>query len=110
PTLPFTQRVVTDPRTTRRRMDDPILACVDRDVIDVRAVVREEQQVARTQRAHSRGDLPADTRHLLGRTRQPDTFSTKDVLHEARSVKSRFRPRALRSIANGEKVVCGVDY
>src|SRR6185503_14752457 len=50
PTLPFTQRVVTDPRTTRRRMDDPILAGVDRDVIDVRAVVREEQQVARTQR------------------------------------------------------------
>jgi len=46
-TVSFAEHVVAHTVAGRRRVDDPVVANVDRDVGDVIAVVREEKQVSR---------------------------------------------------------------
>src|SRR5690349_17103532 len=69
-------------------MDDPIIADVDRDVIDVLTIVREEEQVTRTQRAWPRRHCVAEIRHPARAVRQPHALAPEHPLHESRSVEA----------------------
>jgi len=57
------QHIVTDTVARGRRVNDSIVADVDRDVIDVIAVVREEEQIAWTESARTRRDRITEIRH-----------------------------------------------
>jgi hypothetical protein len=56
-TRTVTEQVVTNATSTRRRVNDSVVTREDRDMIDARTVVAEEEQITWTNGANLRRDL-----------------------------------------------------
>src|SRR4051812_42817816 len=101
----FAEDVVSHAVAGGGRVDDTIVADVDRDVIDVIAVVREEEQVARSERAGSRRHRITEIGHPTRAVRESDALAPEDPLYKARAVEAVVRARAVKAIARPDVLV-----
>src|SRR5689334_3447197 len=102
-TRSLAENVEQNAATAGTRMNDPIAASVDGDVIDRGAFVGEEQQIARTERADARGHQATSRRDFGGGARQPDSLLAEDILHEGQRIEAVRRTGAATSIRRVEQ-------
>jgi hypothetical protein len=106
--------VVAHAAAARARVDDAPAPGVDRHVVDPRAVVREEQEVACAQRLEPLvgppGDRLAEHRHLPRRARERHALPREDVLHEPGAVEPALRGRAAVGVGCADVPVGVVEH
>src|SRR5436305_8831275 len=107
PAVTFAERIVSNAISRGCRVDDAVAADVDRHVIDVITVVREEQEITRTQRAGSRGHRLAEVGHAVRGARQPNAFAPEHPLYEPRAIEAVVRACSARAEARADVFVSG---
>src|SRR5687768_7424810 len=98
------QVVVANAAAARARMDDLVVACVDRDVVDAFAISGEEEEVTYFECSARRRHILPNLRLLPRGAWKLNAMSSENVLDEARAIEA-FGRCAAPDIAGANVIV-----